>query len=78
MAWDSQGRLFFSSDSTGEIYVVVRKDDERADGSSPTSGLPSTPTGSAPSNTRTPNAAVGMTVSMFAAVWAGIVAMPLI
>ena len=24
LAWDSQGRLFFSSDATGEIYVVAR------------------------------------------------------
>lgn len=24
MAWDRQGRLFFSSDSTGEIYVITR------------------------------------------------------
>jgi len=24
LAWDSQGRLFFSSDATGEIYVVSR------------------------------------------------------
>ncbi|KAJ4380843.1 hypothetical protein N0V86_004205 [Didymella sp. IMI 355093] len=26
LAWDSQGRLFFSSDATGEIYVVTRED----------------------------------------------------
>ncbi|RAR11318.1 soluble quino protein glucose dehydrogenase [Stemphylium lycopersici] len=26
LAWDSQGRLFMSSDSTGEIYVVTRED----------------------------------------------------
>ncbi|KAK8196758.1 hypothetical protein M8818_006925 [Zalaria obscura] len=26
LAWDSQGRLFMSSDSTGEIYVVLRAD----------------------------------------------------
>ncbi len=26
LAWDSKGRLFFSSDQTGEIYMVVRKD----------------------------------------------------
>jgi glucose/arabinose dehydrogenase len=26
MAWDSQGRLFFSSDATGEIYVITRED----------------------------------------------------
>lgn len=26
LAWDSQGRLFMSSDATGEIYVVLRAD----------------------------------------------------
>lgn len=26
LAWDSQGRLFFSSDATGEIYVITRED----------------------------------------------------
>lgn len=26
LAWDSQGRLFMSSDSTGEIYVVTKED----------------------------------------------------
>lgn len=26
LAWDSQGRLFFSSDATGEIYVITKED----------------------------------------------------
>ncbi|KAH6615266.1 soluble quino protein glucose/sorbosone dehydrogenase [Boeremia exigua] len=26
LAWDSQGRLFFTSDATGEIYVITRED----------------------------------------------------
>lgn len=26
LAWDSQGRLFFSSDATGEIYVITREE----------------------------------------------------
>ncbi|KAL9053507.1 MAG: hypothetical protein Q9162_004745, partial [Coniocarpon cinnabarinum] len=26
MAWDNQGRLYFSSDATGEIYVITRAD----------------------------------------------------
>ncbi|KAJ8109148.1 hypothetical protein OPT61_g7671 [Boeremia exigua] len=26
LAWDSQGRLFFSSDATGEIYVLTKED----------------------------------------------------
>lgn len=26
LAWDNQGRLFFSSDATGEIFVITRED----------------------------------------------------
>lgn len=55
LAWDSQGRLFMSSDATGEIYVVTKADgsgvaDVRqasAGGSTPSS----TTSGSAPSPT---------------------------
>ena len=43
IAFDAQGRLFVSSDATGEIYVVVR--DQTAQGGASTS------TGSAPSPT---------------------------
>jgi hypothetical protein len=36
LAWDSNGRLFMSSDATGEIYMIIRSD------GTPTSGdLPS-------------------------------------
>jgi hypothetical protein len=45
LAWDSQGRLFMSSDSTGEIYVIVRNDGKSVNDASPTSGLP--PSGTA-------------------------------
>lgn len=31
LAWDSQGRLFFSSDATGEIYVITREDGSGVD-----------------------------------------------
>ncbi|KAF2030144.1 soluble quino protein glucose dehydrogenase [Setomelanomma holmii] len=50
LAWDSQGRLYMSSDSTGEIYVITKTDgsgvnDVRRASSSGASG---SPTGSAP------------------------------
>ena len=32
LAWDSQGRLFMSSDSTGEIYVLQRSEMSATDG----------------------------------------------
>ena len=52
LAWDSQGRLFMSSDSTGEIYVIVRNDGESVNDASPTSGLPPSGTAAAtPSST---------------------------
>ena len=33
MAWDSQGRLWFSSDSTGEIFVMEHDGGSGSDGS---------------------------------------------
>ena len=42
LAWDSKGRLFMSSDTTGEIYVISRSD------GSPTSSAGSNSTGSIP------------------------------
>lgn len=47
LAWDKQGRLFFSSDATGEIYMVVR-----ADGNA-TSSAGSNATGTIPNQTTT-------------------------
>ncbi|KAK4547346.1 hypothetical protein LTR36_001002 [Oleoguttula mirabilis] len=43
LAWDSQGRLFFSSDATGEIYVVLRADGNATStaGSNATGTIPS-------------------------------------
>ena len=82
LAWDSQGRLYFSSDATGEIYVVVREDGGKADDASPTSGLPEggpSPTESAPSGGSTTAAAskVEMGLGMGFA-WAGFVALGLV
>lgn len=48
LAWDKKGRLFFSSDSTGEIYVVTRADGGSTDDASPSSGPPSSPSGTEP------------------------------
>ncbi|KAJ4367352.1 hypothetical protein N0V83_006933 [Neocucurbitaria cava] len=55
LAWDSQGRLFMSSDSTGEIYVVTKDDGtgvaDVQQASSNRSSPSSTGSGSAPSST---------------------------
>ena len=52
LAWDSQGRLFMSSDSTGEIYVILRADGNATSmaGSNATGTIP---TGSSSSGTGT-------------------------
>lgn len=43
LAWDARGRLFVSSDATGEVYVLMRQeqDDDNDDGSGSGSGTPS-------------------------------------
>ncbi|KAK3081323.1 hypothetical protein LTS18_007966 [Coniosporium uncinatum] len=54
LAWDAQGRLFMSSDSTGEIYVITRTDGSNTEDATPsnTGGSPapspSPTTGAAP------------------------------
>lgn len=50
LAWDRQGRLFMSSDSTGEIYAILRADANATEsaGSNATGTLPS-PSASGPS-----------------------------
>lgn len=70
LAWDSQGRLFFSSDSTGEIYVITREDGSGVDTvsqvGSRTNGTNGNATGtetSAPSPTGSNSAAVMKTWS---------------
>jgi hypothetical protein len=49
LAWDSQGRLFMSSDTTGEIYAIVRKNGRPVNSGSATG----TSTGTASSSTPT-------------------------
>jgi hypothetical protein len=86
VAWDSEGRLFMTSDATGEIWLVEREDGGSANDASPGAGLPSgttggtQPTGSegAPEESNSPGAASvnvpSLTVGQFAAVWAAILA----
>ncbi|KAF3043203.1 hypothetical protein E8E12_008428 [Didymella heteroderae] len=59
LAWDSQGRLFFSSDATGEIYVITREDGSSVNTVSEVSSSGTTTgTSAAPSPTVSSNAAV--------------------
>lgn len=60
LAWDTKGRLFMSSDYTGEIWVITREDGGSAEEVSPSASgtqeatrTPSSPTGTggAPSGT---------------------------
>ncbi|KAJ4296663.1 hypothetical protein N0V90_006711 [Kalmusia sp. IMI 367209] len=76
LAWDSEGRLFMSSDATGEIWVVTREDGGSAEDASPSSGLPPSATESAPAQSSSPGAANAnvLTVRQFVVVWAGIMA----
>jgi hypothetical protein len=61
LAWDAQGRLFMSSDSTGEIYVITKADGSGIDDVSraPGGALGGTPTGGAPSPSTIAGSAVG-------------------
>ncbi|KAF1972946.1 soluble quino protein glucose dehydrogenase [Bimuria novae-zelandiae CBS 107.79] len=79
LAWDFEGRLFMSSDSTGEIWVVTREDGGSAADASPSSGSPSPPSATegapAPSNTGAANVNVpSLTGAQFPVVLAGIMA----
>lgn len=62
LAWDAQGRLFMSSDSTGEIYVLQRSDMSATGGTETGTG---TGTGSGtgtlvtPTSSTSPNLAPG-------------------
>jgi hypothetical protein len=51
LAWDTQGRLYMSSDSTGEIYVITKTDGSGVNDVRQVSngGGSGTPSGSAPS-----------------------------
>lgn len=45
LAWDARGRLFVSSDATGEVYVLVRQEEEQQPGDdNDGSGTPSSST----------------------------------
>lgn len=66
LAWDGQGRLFMSSDATGEIYMITREDgsgvnsvSKVASNGTPSGGGSATGTAAAaPSRTGSVNAAV--------------------
>ncbi|KAF2018623.1 soluble quino protein glucose dehydrogenase [Aaosphaeria arxii CBS 175.79] len=80
LAWDSKGRLFMSSDSSGEIFVVVPASGGSADEANPTPSGSGTGTGQ-PSSTSSPGAAVEAwdgQAARFATVWAAIMALPFI
>lgn len=59
LAWDSSGRLFMSSDATGEIYAILRVDGNATSsaGSSSPSTLPSPSSSSRASGTSSSPAA---------------------
>jgi hypothetical protein len=56
LAWDNQGRLFMTSDSTGEIYVLQRSDMSATGGKETGTG---TETGTLVTPTSSPNMAPG-------------------
>jgi len=62
LAWDTQGRLFMSSDATGEIYVITKDDGSGVADVSEATTAEATPSptvsGSAPSPSKTSGAAI--------------------
>ncbi|KAF9741032.1 hypothetical protein PMIN06_009574 [Paraphaeosphaeria minitans] len=76
LAWDAEGRLFMSSDATGEIWVVTREDGGSAEDASPSSGLPPSATGNATAETSSPGVASvnGVAAGLFGVVWAAVFA----
>jgi len=79
LAWDAKGRLFMSSDATGEIFVIARNDGGSVDQATQTSGLP-TSTGPPTPGQSTGAAVSGVRVPAFggvAAVAAFALALPL-
>lgn len=66
LAWDAQGRLFMSSDSTGEIYVITKTDGSGVNDvsrASSTNGDSGTPSGTAPSPSASTGSAVRRQIS---------------
>lgn len=51
LAWDSRGRLFMSSDSTGEIFMITKTDGSGVADVNRAASQAGTPTGSGPSTT---------------------------
>lgn len=82
LAFDSRGRLFMTSDSTGEIYVVTRTDGGSVNEASPANGLPNpspSASGVAPSSSPVPGVGVEAfgenKVGRFALAWAAVMAL---
>lgn len=76
LAWDSEGRLFMSSDATGEIYSILRADGNATStvGSNATGTIPGVSsggsgTGSAPAATSSTGAAGILQVVSLNALW---------
>jgi hypothetical protein len=64
IAFDNHGRMFISSDASGEVYVVVKDQATTAPSSTSTGSVPSsTPSGSAPASTVSASAAERSTLS---------------
>jgi hypothetical protein len=43
LTWDSKGRLYMTSDTTGEIYIITANDGSGVDGMASPTGSASTP-----------------------------------
>lgn len=71
LAWDNQGRLFFSSDATGEIFVITREDGSGVNNvsqvSSQTNG--SSGSGNGTSAAPSPPDSIGAAAAMSASGW---------
>jgi glucose/arabinose dehydrogenase len=69
LAFDSKGRLFMSSDSTGEIYLITKTDGSSVQSASPTTGATATSSAAAASGLEVPTiGGLGLVYAAFAAV----------
>jgi hypothetical protein len=76
LAWDAQGRLFMSSDSTGEIYIITKTDGSGINDvsrASSTTGGNGTPSGTAPSSSASTGSAIRRQISKSSYWVAGVV-----
>ncbi|KAF2638020.1 soluble quino protein glucose dehydrogenase [Massarina eburnea CBS 473.64] len=78
LAWDSQGRLYFSSDATGEIYVVTRQDGQSTSSANATTNGANSGAKGGNGKSVAAQVDVGVSAKVFAAAWAGIMALPLL